>query len=251
MIDERTLELIHAELDDELDAEGRAELRERLQASPEATALRAELLRMSDALGRVPVIAPPPALHAQLLRPLRGDSAKVIPFPSRQARIIRYSLAFAAGMLLAMVGLSVLERPRSDFDPGALVGTMGRDLANPPTPVLADAQVAAPEIAGSVSLRQAGDHWLLFFDLTSAQPVQVSAAYDAAAFRLNGYAQGDAGVASFTAEPGRVGFTNAGAQRLALFLQPTAGGPIRVRLVQSGRVLSEATLDPSVAGARP
>lgn len=251
MIDERTLELIHAELDDELDAEGRAELRERLQASPEATALRAEMLRMSDALGRVPVIAPPPALHAQLLRPLRGDSAKVIPFPSRQAQIIRYSLAFAAGMLLAMVGLSVLEHPRSAFDPGQLVGTMGRELAEPPGQVLAQARLDLPEVAGEVSLRPAEGQWLLLFDLDSAQPVEVSAAYDEAAFRLSGYAQGDTGVASFSAEPGRVGFTNAGAQRLALFLQPRSGGPIRVRLVQSGRVLRETTLDPSAAGSRP
>lgn len=251
MIDERTLELIHAELDDELDQAGRAELRERLQASPEAAELRADLMRMADALDRVPVLAPPPALHSQLLRPIRGDSAKVIPFPSRQAQIIRYSLAFAAGMLLAMLGLSVLEHPRAGFDPGQLVGTMGRDLSNPPGPVLASIRLDSAAVNGSVSLRPAEGQWLVLFDLDTPQPVQVSAAYDAAAFRLNGYAQGDAGVASFSAQPGRVGFVNAGAQRLALFLQPTAGGPIRVRIEQSGRVLKEATLDPSAAGSRP
>ena len=252
MVDERTLELIHAEIDGELDAIGRAELERRLQGVPEARALRDELVRISGSLSRLPEVAPPEDLRPRLLPPVATrPTAMIVPFPRRATQVVRYSLAFAAGVMVAAIGWSAIQNDRPAFDPNQLVGTMGRQAQHPAGAAIATIQAALPEIRGTVTLRPADGAWLLLFDLDSAQPVTVSAAYGARSFRLAGYAQGDAGVTSFTAAPGRIGFVNQGAQRLALFLQPQAGGPVRVRFESSGRVLQDAALQvPATAPGR-
>ena len=122
-----------------------------------------------------------------------------------------------------------------------VVATMGRE-ANSPAPASSRVELQTPELNGTVQLSRAGERWLLVFDLDSGQPVTVSASYPDAAFRLTGYAQGDSGVASFAATPGRIAFENRGTQRLALFLQPGSGGPVRLRFEGGGKLLQEALI---------
>ena len=241
MVDERTLELIHAELDGELDADDRTDLLRRLEADPDARALREQLGRIAGALGCMAPVSQPVELHQQLLQVTRR-SARVISFRERRAQIVRYGLAMAAGMAFAVIGLSLTESGRPTFDPHELAGTMGRQAARPAGAV-ATQRVAAAELNGSIALSPAADRWLLLFDLDSGQPVTVRVTYDAAAFRLNGHAQADSGVSSFSATPGRVGFVNQGAQRLVLFLEPGTGGPVRVRFEGAGKLLEEAVLE--------
>lgn len=248
MIDERTLELIHADLDRELGDADRADLQQRLAADSEAGSMHEQLSRMVVALARMPEVTPP-GLHQQLIQATR-PRARVISSRERRAQMVRYGWAMAAGMVLAVVGLSLTETGRPNFDPGELAGTMGRQAAHPAAAIAART-VTAAGLNGSIALSPADDRWLLLFDLQSSQPVQVSATYDAAAFRLSGYAQGDSGVSSFDASPGRVGFVNEGAQRVALFLQPSAGGQVRIRFEGAGKILDEAVLQvPSRTPAR-
>lgn len=237
--DERTLELIHAELDGELAGATQIELDQRLEADPQARALRDQLGRMAGSLGRMESVVPP-ELHLQLLQATR-PRARIISSRERRAQIARYGLALAAGMVFAVVGLTLTERSRSSFDPRELAGTMGREAAHPLAAV-ASRQLQGNQLSGSVALSPAEGHWLLVFDLSSRAPVAVSATYEDAAFRLNGYAQGDAGVSSFSASPGRVGFVNQGEQRLALFLEPGSGGPVKLRFESAGRLLDQAVL---------
>ena len=241
MVDERTLELIHAELDGDLGASDRADLSRRLEVDAEARTLREQLGVIAGALGRMEPVPEPAELHLQLLQVTRR-SARVISSRERRAQIVRYGMAMAAGMAFAVIGLSLAERGRPTFDVRELAGTMGRQAAYPAGAV-ASQRVAATGLNGSVALSPAADRWLLLFDLDSMQPVTVSMAYDAAAFRLNGHAQADSGVSSFSATPGRVGFVNQGAQRMVLFLEPGAGGPVRIRFESAGKALEEAVLE--------
>jgi hypothetical protein len=241
MIEARTLELIHADLDGELDADARAELQRRLDADPQARAQHGQLLKMAGALGRMAPETPPAELEQQILQALR-PAAKVLPFRERRVQFVRYAMALAAGMIIAAVGIGFAGGSRTAFDPNELVGTMGGPASAPPI-AASVVKLQAPELGGSVGLSQAGGRWLLVFDLDSEQPVKVTAAYSDAAFRLNGYAQGDSGVGEFRSSPGRVEFVNQGSQRLALFLEPGAGGPVRISFEGQGRVLQEAVLD--------
>ena len=77
MIDERTLELIHAEIDSELDGAARAELELRLQDDPDARSLRADLARVAAALAQMAPVTMPAQLHERL--------TAAIPLTERQA----------------------------------------------------------------------------------------------------------------------------------------------------------------------
>lgn len=250
MVNERTLELIHAQIDGEIDAADHADLLRQLDADPEAGELNEQLARISGALGRMPKVSPRSDLHQRVMQ-ATGPKARVIPFRGRHAQVIGYGLAMAAGVAFAVIGLSVVQTNAPSFDPGGLVATMGLQVANPATAVTTR-RIAGPELVGSVALSPAAGGWLLLFDLQSGQPVAVKVTYDAAVFRLNGYAQAesraDAAITSFNATPGQVGFVNQGSQRLALFLTPGAGGPVRIHYETAGNRLGEEVIDVPATG---
>jgi anti-sigma factor RsiW len=63
MIDARTIELINAEIDGELDISTRAELETALRTNPEARALHEDLVRMAAALEGMSPVSIPVQLH--------------------------------------------------------------------------------------------------------------------------------------------------------------------------------------------
>ena len=63
MADSQRLALIHAEIDGELDAAGRAELARWVLADPEGRALRDQLRSLCAALDAVPAVDPPEELN--------------------------------------------------------------------------------------------------------------------------------------------------------------------------------------------
>lgn len=241
MVDERTLDLIHAELDDELDPAARAELERRLDAAADARRMREDLRRISEALGRMVPAEPPLTLRATVL----GGIRPVAPARRDRSRILRHGWALAAGIVIGAIGAFGFEpihteRPR--FDPRELAGTIAfpaAESARTTGPVLS---IATPELRGTVALQTADRIWVLTFDLDSAAPVSVQARFDASGLRFQGFAPADADATSLTTEPGSVSFVNRGPQRFALFFAPDAGGPIRLRFEASGRVLHEASL---------
>lgn len=246
MIEQRILELIHADLDGELDAAARSELQQALHADPEAQALHAQLAKMAGALGRMPPVAPPAGLQQQILQATR-PSAKVLPFRERRQQFVRYAMALAAGMIIATVGIGFSGGSRLGLDPDQLVGTIGgRDDA--PAAPASKIALQAPGLTGTVGLGEVDGRWQLVFDLSSEQPVTVTAAYADAAFRLGGYTQQDPGVGSFSATPGRIDFVNQGTQHLALFLEPGAGGRVRISFAGQGTLPAEAVLDVPAQG---
>src|SRR4029453_19377227 len=66
MIDARTLELINAEIDGELDVSTHAELETALRTNPEARALHEDLMRMAAALQGMSPVSIPAQLHEHL-----------------------------------------------------------------------------------------------------------------------------------------------------------------------------------------
>ncbi|HEY8011300.1 MAG TPA: hypothetical protein VIE67_09915 [Rudaea sp.] len=86
MIDERTLELIHAEIDAELDGTTRAELELRLQGDPEARSLRVDLVRVAAALARMAPVTLPAHLHERLTAAVPSPEHSQTSWPKRWFR---------------------------------------------------------------------------------------------------------------------------------------------------------------------
>src|SRR5678816_424910 len=103
MIEERHVELIHAELDGELTAEQRAELSRLLLANPEARALRDQLNRLFGELAKLEDAVPPAELSASVLSALRAQAG---PEPTGTgwrtwyaSPVFRYAAVFVGGLL--------------------------------------------------------------------------------------------------------------------------------------------------------
>ena len=69
------LRLIHAEIDGELDAAGRAELARWMLADPDGRALRDDLRELCGALDSVAAVEPPPRLRHDILAALQHSYA--------------------------------------------------------------------------------------------------------------------------------------------------------------------------------
>lgn len=252
MLDPRTLELIHAELDGELDPAAAAELDRRLEAA-DARRMREDLQRVARALERMVPAEPPLTLRNSVLNGIRPLAR---PAPTR-ARILRHGWSIAAGIGVGAIGtLALLEldspgagQPR--FDPGELAGAIAHQAFDPIPAIEPALRLATTELHGTVTVQAADRLRVLSFELDSPAPVSVQAHFEPVAFRFLGFVPGDGDATSLSTSPGSVAIVNHGSQRFALFFRPDAGGPIRLRFEAGGRVLHEASLamPASVPGA--
>jgi hypothetical protein len=236
-IDPRTLELIHGELDDELDPAAREELSARLAADPEAREFRDQMQRMAQSLAMLAPVEPPVGLRQ------RWHASPSAVAPTRQARRPRWLrpvAAIAAGGVLVALALGLGDFGRQQMDASQLVGTMAPGV---PTPaVVRFVPVEAPGLSGSVSVAPDKGGWNLVFDLESAGPVSVSATYDPARLRLEGYERAGSGERPFSATPGKIAFVNDGAQHLSLHLQPGKGGQVGIVFEGSEGILQRLAI---------
>ena len=239
-IDPRILDLIHAELDDELDAAGRAELAARLSADPMLRLQRDQLQRMAHSLARLAPVEPPAGLHQRWL-PKSPIASPASPRHSSRRRWIGRGMALAAATLAVAVGLGLTDIGRQTLDASQVVGTIGGSTTAgaDPTEVV---PVQAKGLRGTVALEPGNPGWELVFDLNTVDPISVSATYDPAVLRLEGYARAGSGDRSFTTGPGKVEFVNQGMQHLSLHLHPGEGGQVRIRFEGREGILQDLAI---------
>lgn len=229
-IDPRTLELIHAELDGELDAIARGELERRLESDPLARIQRDQLQRMAATLASLPVVEPPAGLRQRWHGPRPVASAAVSTSPVARIhshrRWLRPAIGLAAGLLAVAVALQWGGISGIEQDTRNMVGTLGGS----PAAGSQEVALSAAGLSGSVALNPASAGWDLVFKLDSAGPVAVSATYDPSALRLTGYERDGSAGQPVSASPGKIAFASDGAQHLNLHLQPEEGGQVRIRI---------------------
>src|ERR1700730_2870730 len=187
MVDSGRLALIHAEVDDELDARQRAELARALLADPEARALREDFQRLCTALEAVEDVEPPPQLRESVLAALPQSS------PS-QARSwwspprLRYAALIAGVLAAGTVVYETLDGPRPATSDVA--GTMA--AAGAPT-TLDTVRLGNGAVSGRVSLYRDRAGLGLQFELVASAPVDVLVASDGHTLRVNGLGMGPGG----------------------------------------------------------
>ena len=180
MTDPRQLELLHAEIDGELDPHQRAELARSLLADPALRGLREELHGMCRTLEQIPEAEPPPGLHERILSALpraarrRGSSA-----PSW-----RFAALLAGVLTVGVLVLRLLDSSHS-LNTEA-VGTMARS----PAPIRLDSvQLDEPALSGRVSLyRDRSEGLVLELNLHANAPVDVLVSGSGHSLRVNGLA---------------------------------------------------------------
>lgn len=194
MADPRQLELIHAEIDGELDAAGRAELARWVLADPEGRVLREELRRLCAALDSLPAVEPPEELRSTVLAALPQTYVE----PQRSWTPGWRYAALVAGVLAA--GAVVLQTVRG---PGPAPSEVAGTMSAPSAKVLDTVQLANGPIAGHVSLYREPSGLGLRFDLVGSSPIDVLVTAGGHALRINGVAATDKpGATTTVALPG-------------------------------------------------
>ena len=182
MADPRQVALIHAEIDGELDAVGRAELARWMLVDSDGRMLREDLRRLCEALDSLPAVEPPEGFRASVLAALPHTYA-----PRRRTWTPgwRYA-ALAAGVVLAAI--IVLQTVRGPGPaPAEVAGTMSAPAATRVDTV----QLANGPVSGHVSLYRDASGLGLEFELVASSPVEVLVTAAGQTVRLKGLAAKD------------------------------------------------------------
>jgi hypothetical protein len=187
MIDSRRLELLHAEIDGELDAHGRAELARALLADPETRALRDDLRRLTGRLDAIGQVEPPAELVGSVLRslpPANSTPARSHRPAGHGAGYWRYA-AMLAGAIVA--GTLVFRFTNGQLAPDTEVsGT----LAAQRTTETLDSTSISGGTKGRASLVRDASGLQLAIELTSGTPVDLKIASGEHSLTINGLGAG-------------------------------------------------------------
>lgn len=246
-IEQKFIDLIHADIDGEIMSSDKAELAALLESNAEARALHAELAALCSALDDVDSVDPPPHLRHTIMNSV-SQGPEEAPKPRFldtlfAAPALRYAAVFAAGVFVTISIVNsgqISERAFDDMTP--LVGT----VADPVNARLeSTAMVNETSVAGQVSLRSAGPLLILDFDLSSREPVDIEASYTDKTIWFNGFAQLESSGTAISAEAGKVRLGMDGKRRYAVYLhnQGGRGTTVQLRFIANGEVIHETSLD--------
>ncbi|MGH8494578.1 MAG: anti-sigma factor family protein [Gammaproteobacteria bacterium] len=248
MIDERDIELVHADIDGEIGASQRERLRERLAASAELRAYKSRLQELAEVLDSVPPLEPPGDLRRELLQRVDLSGRHKSRFPSAGWRptpiVLRYAAAFAAGLALtAILYETVSLDDQSPEELARLAGTMIYSQQPPGTTEEDRLVLQSDELRGDVTLHRGADVWIVAFHLDSSAPVEVAMKFGGLPFR--GFAQLQDELGEVSIAGGAMRLVSDGKREFAVFLgeQDQSGASLELQFFAGDEQMSGGSLD--------
>lgn len=252
-IEQRHIELINAEIDGQISAADRALLERYLDENHEARIYRDELRNACALLDSQQALNAPPGIRDAVLEEIRPRVKPAAGRGSLAERInswfaipaLKYSMSFAAGVILTVTLITSDRASRQTFDDvTSLVGTISSvEIAGKMT-ASDNLQLTLNELAGSVGLLTKGPLMVLDFDLASTQPIEIVVRFDNRDIWFNGFAQLESSGTTVAAETGRVTVRMDGQRRYAVYLHNSGRTEAIVKLefYSSGTLLHEGEL---------
>jgi hypothetical protein len=230
MLEQRTIHLINADIDGELEADEREDLEAILESSADARAMRAELLRLSNLLDNAPEQSPPTDLLHKILNqitpPPRGGAVFSLSKLFASFQPATAGLAFAAGLLLTVGFYELSPNHQSTGDTASMVGTMVASQPGGPEFLKNDMSINGDGFSGTLSLRENEGIYVLNFDLESEDRTEIEVGLDGTGFSFGGFAEtrGDADKVfdSVAISGGTLHVVNQGKQQFAVFLRKSS-----------------------------
>jgi len=257
MTDQRTLELVSAAADGELNTSERAELEQLLENSAEARKFQAELADMNSLLGDVPAIEPPDSLHLQIVNRVTLPQIKTDkPFldwlrPSQFMPVLRYGLAAAAGILLAasFYESQSLFPTNNDFDD--LVGTMAPNRVVAEADILDTFDFRTDGLESLVQLQRRDNDVFLDIQIDANTALDIAVDMSSTGVRPGALAQLDDSLESIVVKDQVLQLRATGQRRLTVLLRrvndTSIAGEAKITLEFSsdGRLLEQGSLQAS------
>lgn len=247
-IDEKYIGLINADIDGEITPDEKAELAAFLADSEAGRALDAELRSLCGTLDAETLLDPP--------QHLRHVVMNTIPKPTPEAEAprflhslfavpaLRYAATFAAGVIMTIAIVDSGNIQQSAFDDvTGLVGTISDSSELGPG---VDSEVIhKTAVAGTVTLREAGEMIIIDFDVSTNGPVDIVASYDDRSIWFNGFAQLESTGTRVSAGDGEIRIQVDGKRRYAVFLHNSESHKLSINLAffSKGEPVHEAVLE--------
>jgi hypothetical protein len=252
-MDERTIELIHGDLDGQLGPDERRELHILLEASDEARREHERVRALHETLGSLAEVELPPGLRDSILAAVAQPTVATDTVATDHAfgRRRRARLGLVAALAATAAGVAlVLDRSPGlqELDPSVLAGTIGQMADDRIQPAL---RLDEQAVSGRMTLHRRGSDLVIDVDLESDRPIEITARADAGTLVLEGFVRLDGKPSRLDAVDGRIRFVHSGGQHYALVLvnEGDAASVIEVavydgdRLIRDGRLNVPATRD--------
>ena len=225
MTDQRTLEMISAAADGELNASERAELEQLLENSAEARKFQAELAEMDSLLGDVPAVEPPDSLHLQIVNrvtlPQNKADTSFLRWlkPPQFMPVLRYGLAAAVGVLLAASFYESQSLFPSNHDFDDLVGTMAPSRVVAEADILDTFDFRIDGLESLVQLQRRDNDVFLDIQIDADAPLDISVDMSSTGVRPGALAQLDSSLESIVVEDQALQLRATGQRRLTVLLR--------------------------------
>jgi hypothetical protein len=240
-MDQKTIELIHGDVDGELGPNEQEELRRLLAFSQDARREHARLHSLNELLAALPACEPPAGMRDAILaavpRPARPMATPVRARRRSRAGLVAALAATAAGVVF------LLQRDHQvpELDPASLAGTFARPAAGTDVPGW---RLVDPAVSGGLSLRQ-GEHGLYIeVDLEAQGQITLVARIGGRPLEFEGLVPIDGAPESATRTGPGIRMLHSGKHRYAILLRDAAGpGEIVELAVYEGeRLVGETRL---------
>lgn len=219
MNEHKYMDLIQAELDDELSDGQRAEFDALLRESAEARANRKEYRDLAGLLRQVPSRQPPESLRQNILAQIKL-AGRQRPAPTTWAipAAARMAMAFAAGIVVTIGLFRLAPVDIGPTDTRTLVGSMVRNQALnyefPRDQMKFDLGTGQ----GSVELHRNNNLLVLEFELRSARPMNLELEFAGQGLQFEGFAHQSATPPTLRVSTEFIGVTASGDQSFVVFL---------------------------------
>lgn len=244
MIENKYLELLHAELDGVNTPQESARLAAYLAVHPEAQRLYDELRGMANVLAEVKPVTPPASLQYAIMKTIAERAAKpnqLTAIKSWWAEIFepRFALSFAGGLAVGVLlfALAMQFTAKAGVSDSQLYGTIGAPQNEERSAESKSFDIQHETANGEMKWRREGERLVTEITLAAAEAFELAVLFDANAMKCNGISASDGGtLPNAVLQEGRLQLAHSGARsyRISFQLRSEAAPAARVQFQRNG-----------------
>jgi hypothetical protein len=246
---ERIEELMNKAIDESLTPGERRELDDYIASHPEAKHHFENLKRLDHTLREVPPVDPPADLTARIMDLVRGraenhyQSTTSTSASTSTRLIVRYAYAFAAGIVITLLGLSLFTGVLDDnnLNHRFLTGTAIRD-AEQAMPAVAVKDFSQDGFTGQLKSLRLHDTVSVIVDIMSSETLEMVIKYTDSDLAFHGFAQESPTGQSLSVSTGQVRIVHKGTNSYILTFTDTSdsASDITLQIYAADAVLRES-----------
>lgn len=232
-LEAETIALMNAEIDGQTTDRESAALRDLLEKDPAARVCFEQLRQLCESLDQEEDSDPPARLRAEIMSRVRA--ARAGRSPGRPSRLwlgvrmsLKYSYAFAAGLIFGIVGYSLISNLDTVVSNGDVTGTMGLYESIPDRAAVWPLEVEAEGITGEARIKRSLQGYLVEFDIGTSGPMEVTLSFDPASLDFGGFGNERGAARTLSVSRGEISWSQEGRQRTYVHFIHASGGPSKV-----------------------